>query len=172
VWFYTAYNHFKIDKAISGVDQHVATDLVFDTYVVKGTGKLTPADTLIGYYQWGRKEKPVRGLSVTVPPESILAQDSKSWMYNGQHQRVWTNRLFTDVKIGLFGFAWPMKPAVDFKTKPPRLDLDTGIQSGAGFGGGPCERGSEQTPDQRHGDVLRAGRRRQPRSQGRVRICE
>jgi carboxypeptidase family protein len=140
MWFYTAYNHFKIDKAISGVDQNVATDLgVFDTYVVKGTGKLTPSDTLIGYYQWGRKQKPLRGLAVTVPPESILAQDSKSWMYNGQHQRVWTNRLFTDVKVGLFGFGWPMKPAVDFKTKPPRLDLDTGIQSGAGFGGGPFE---------------------------------
>lgn len=140
VWFYTAYNHFKIDKAISGVDQDVATDLgVFDTYVGKATGKISRTDTLIGYYQWGRKQKPLRGLSVTVPPESILAQDSKSWMYNGQHQRIWSDRLFTDVKVGLFGFGWPMAPAVDYKVKPPRVDLDTSIRSGAGFGGGPFE---------------------------------
>jgi hypothetical protein len=57
------------------------------------------------YYQWGEKVKPFRGLSVTTPPGSILAQDSDSWMYKGQWQRGWSNRLFTDVNVGLFGLA-------------------------------------------------------------------
>ncbi|MEW6320951.1 MAG: carboxypeptidase regulatory-like domain-containing protein [Acidobacteriota bacterium] len=150
VWFYTAYNHFKIDKIISGVPQFSeiagqrlqTTDLgLFDNYTVKGTYKASSKDTFVGYYQWGRKQKPFRGLSASTPPESILAQDSKSWMYNGQWQRVWTNRLFTDVKVGLFGFGWPMAPNVDWKTAPPRTDLATGQNSGAGWlsgsGGGP-----------------------------------
>ena len=134
VWFYVAYNHFKIDKVISGVDRALATDLgIFDTWVAKGTWKASQKDTVIGYYQWGRKFKPVRGLSVTTGPDSILAQDSKSWMYNGQHQRVWTNRFFTDLKVGLFGFGWPMAPSVDWKTQPPRVDLATDVRAGAGW---------------------------------------
>jgi hypothetical protein len=134
VWFYVAYNHFKIDKVISGVDPAVATDLgLFDTWTSKGTWKASQRDTLIGYYQWGRKQKPSRGLSVTVGPDSILAQDSRSWMYNGQHQRVWTNRFFTDLKMGLFGFGWPMVPSVDWQTQPPRVDLATDVRAGAGW---------------------------------------
>ena len=51
VWFYGAYNHFKIDKQVSGVAQSVATDLgIFDNYTAKGTGKLNQNNTLIGYY--------------------------------------------------------------------------------------------------------------------------
>ena len=134
VWFYAAYNHFKIDKVISGVDRNLATDLgVFDNFTVKGTGKLSSRDTLIGYYQWGRKQKPNRGLSVTRGPQSILAQDSKSWVYKGEWQRVWTNRLFTAFRVGLFGYGWPMAPAVDWKVTPPRIDLDTSIETGAGW---------------------------------------
>lgn len=134
VWFYTAFNHFKIDKQVSGVDPAVATDLgVFNNYTAKATAKLSSRDTLIGYYQWARKEKPSRGLSNTIGPDSILAQKSDSWMYNGQHQRVWTNRLFSDVKAGLFGFGWPMAPAVPFESNPPREDTGTGVQTGAGW---------------------------------------
>src|SRR5919197_5829249 len=36
VWFYGAYNHFKINKVVSGVDRSVATDLgIFDNYTGK-----------------------------------------------------------------------------------------------------------------------------------------
>lgn len=134
LWFYTAYNHFKIDKAISGVSREF-TDLgLFDNFTVKGTYRASEKDTVIGYYQWARKQKPSRGLSNTTPAESILAQDSASWMYNGQWQRVWTNRFFSDVKVGLFGFGWPMVPAVDWHTNPPRTDTGTGVNSGAGVG--------------------------------------
>ena len=136
IWFYGAFNHFKIDKIISGVPKQFSDLGVFDNWTGKGTWKASGKDTVIGYYQWARKFKPRRGLSNTTGPDSILAQDSKSWMYNGQWQRVWTNRLFTDTKVGLFGFGWPMAPAVPFASNPPREDTGTGVQSGAGWTSG------------------------------------
>ena len=133
-WAYGAYNHFKIDDVISGRDPAIATDIgVFDAYTVKGTIQLTKKDQLIGYSQWGLKQKPFRGLSLTTPAESILAQNSWSWVHKGEWQRVWNDRLFTNVLIGHFGFGWPMVPAVDPKTNPPRQDSATGLNSGAGW---------------------------------------
>jgi hypothetical protein len=141
-WFFVAYNRFKIDKIISGVPKFSVingenlqtTDLgIFNNFTAKGTYRMSQKDTIVGYYQWGEKVKPYRGLSVTTPPDSILAQDSDSWMYKGQWRRVWTNRLFLDVNVGLFGFGWPMAPNVDFETSPPRTDLGTSANSGAGW---------------------------------------
>jgi hypothetical protein len=133
IWFYGAYNHFKIDKEISGVPKQFSDLGVFDNYTGKVSARLSEKDTLVGYYQWGRKFKPRRGLSASIGPDSILAQDSRSWMYNGQWQRIWTDRLFTDAKVGLFGFGWPMAPAVDWKINPPRIDIGTTIETGAGW---------------------------------------
>lgn len=133
IWFYTAYNHFKIDKLISGVPPEFSDLGEFDNVTVKGTWKASAKDTLSGYWQWGRKFKPRRGLSATIGPDTILAQDSRSWMYNGQYQRVWTNRLFSDIRVGLFGFGWPMVPAVDFQSNPPRIDTASQVQTGAGW---------------------------------------
>lgn len=134
LWFYTAYNHFHIDKAVSGVPQSVATDLgIFDDSTTKATYKAGAKDTLIGYFQYGKKQKPKRGLSTLVPPQSVLGQDSPYWTWKGQEQRVWSNRLFTDVRFGMFGFNWPMQPAVDAKTNPPRIDDATNQQQGAGW---------------------------------------
>ena len=49
-WFYGFYNHFRIDKAVSGVDRRVATDLGdFDSFGGKATLRLTARDRLIGY---------------------------------------------------------------------------------------------------------------------------
>jgi outer membrane receptor protein involved in Fe transport len=136
LWFYGAYNHFKIDKIISGVPEEFSDLGVFDNATGKLTFKASEKDTVIAYYQWARKFKPRRGLSNTTGPDSILAQDSRSWMYNAQWQRVWTNRLFVDAKVGLFGFGWPMAPAVPFDSNPPREDTGTGVQSGAGWTAG------------------------------------
>ena len=134
IWFFGAYNHFKIDKVISGVPANVATDLgIFDNYTGKGTWKISNKDTAIGYYAWGRKQKPFRGLSAAVAPEAVLAQDSASWLYKGQWQRVWTNRLFVDAQLGLFGYGWPMEPRVDFRSNPPRTDTALGLDTGAGW---------------------------------------
>jgi hypothetical protein len=143
LWFYASYNHFKIDKAISGVSKSVATDLgLFNNFTTKETFKATTKDTLIGYYQWGRKQKPLRGLSAVTPPESALAQSSPSWVYNGRWQRTGSNRMFTEVNVGTFGYDWPMKPNVDYTTNPPHHDLATGADSGAGwYNAGACSPG-------------------------------
>jgi outer membrane receptor protein involved in Fe transport len=134
LWFFVAYDHFHIDKAISGVDPNVATDLgFFNTVTTKESWKPSSKDTLIGYYQWDAKHKPLRGLSALRQKDSTLAQVSPSWMYNGKWQRVWTNRLFTELNIGEFGYDFPERPSVDYKTNPPRTDLGTGVDTGAGF---------------------------------------
>lgn len=144
-WFYGAYDHFHINKQLSGVPRSVATDLgVFNTYVTKETYKPSSADTLIGYYQWDKKQKPFRGLSATTGPQSTLAQTSPSWMYNGKWQHVWSNRLFSELNIGNFGYDFPERPSVDFTTHPPFHDLVTGVDTGAGWfnaagSGGPFE---------------------------------
>jgi hypothetical protein len=134
LWFFVAYDHFHIDKAISGVDPSIATDLgFFNTFTTKETWKPSSKDTVIGYYQWDKKHKPLRGLSALRQKSSTLAQVSPSWMYNGKWQRVWTNRLFTELNVGEFGYLFPEKPSVDFKTNPPTTDLVTGRDTGAGF---------------------------------------
>jgi len=133
-WFYGAYNHFKINKAVAGVSQSVATDLgIFDNFTGKATWKPTQNNTIIGYFQQGRKQKPYRGLSTLTPPESILAQDSYSRMGKGEWQRVFTNRLFLDVNVGSFYLNWPMQPAVDYKTSPPLQFRGNGSRAGAGW---------------------------------------
>ncbi len=129
-----AYNHFKIDKVVSGVPQELATDLgIFDNYTGKGTWKAGINNTVIGYYQQGRKQKPQRGLSSLRPPESIQAQDSWSRMYKGELQRVMSNRSFLNVTVANFTLDWPMVPAVDPAARPPQVFRDTGAVAGAGW---------------------------------------
>ncbi|MGE3275186.1 MAG: carboxypeptidase regulatory-like domain-containing protein [Vicinamibacterales bacterium] len=134
LWFFAAANHFRIDKAQSGVPESVATDLgIVDDLTTKETWKPTAADTITGYYQRQHKQQPRRGLSVTRGPASTLAQSSYAWMFSGRWQRVWTNRLFTEVSAGQWGYDFPLEPTTDFRTAPPRTDLVTGVDSGAGF---------------------------------------
>lgn len=134
LWFFAAYNYFRIDKVVSGINRNIATDLgIFHEFPAKLTYKLTQNDTLVGHYQWGYKYKPLRGLSATTPIESVLEQDSPYWTYKAQWQRVWSNRLFTDLRYGVHGFDWPMQPNVPFSERPPRLDTGTNLNSGAGW---------------------------------------
>ncbi len=134
LWFFVAYNYFKIDKVVSGINRSIATDLgIFHELPAKLTYKLSQNDTLQAHYQWGYKYKPLRGLSATTPIESVLEQDSPYWTGKFQWQRVWSNRLFTDVRYGWHGFNWPMQPNVPFTERPPRLDTGTNLNSGAGW---------------------------------------
>jgi hypothetical protein len=134
IWFYGAYNHFKIDKAVAGVSESVATDLgIFDNYTGKVTLKAGEPNTFVGYFQQGRKQKPKRGLSTLVPPESVLAQDSYSRMYKGEWQRVINNRTFFNVNVGNFTLDWPMVAQVDPAERPPELFRATGARDGAGW---------------------------------------
>ena len=132
LWFYGAYNHFKIDKAVSGVSQSIATDLgIFDNYTVKSTWKASDKNTIIGMFQQGRKQKPKRGLSSLLPPESVRAQDSYSKMYKGEFQRVVSNRAFLSVNVGSFSLDWPM--VVVPGAGDPRVFRSTGAVAGRGW---------------------------------------
>ena len=135
LWFYASANAFKIDKIISGVDPSVATD-IGRIYVYTGKVSWRPTDddqiTGFGYFQL--KQKPNRGLSNTLSPESVLAQNSWSRMWNGTWERTWSDSAFTDITAGVMGFSWPMVAAVDPSTNPPRIDDVTGYRTGAGWG--------------------------------------
>ncbi len=133
-WFYGAYNYFKIDKIISGRDPDLATDIgIFNEFTTKINWQISEKDQFIGFSHWSRKEKPFRGLSSTVPAESIRAQDSWSYIHKAEWQRVWSDRFFSNFLFGHFGLIWPMTPAVDPATNPPRIDLTTNQQRGAGW---------------------------------------
>jgi hypothetical protein len=133
-WFYGAYNHFKIDKVVSGVPQDVATDIgIFDNETAKVTWKPAQRSTLVGYFQQGRKQKPKRGLSTLLPPESVRAQDSYSRMYKGEWQFVASDRAFLNVNVGNFTLDWPMKVQVDPTVRPPLQFRATTAVGGAGW---------------------------------------
>ena len=133
-WFYAAYNRFVIDRIISGVDPNQATDLGdFDMFTVKGNWQITDRDQFITFHHWSLKQKPKRGVSAVRPPESILAQDSWSWLHKAEWQRVWSDRLYSNIQVNHFGFGWPMAPEVDPATNPPRYDTGTTQWAGAGW---------------------------------------
>jgi outer membrane receptor protein involved in Fe transport len=136
-WFYGFYNHFRIDKQISGVDPEIATDLGdFDQFGGKLTVQLSQKDQFLGYTNYQLKEKPTRNLSTLIGPDSILAQASWSWAHKAEWQRVWNEKAFSTVAVKHFGFGWPMVPAVDPATNPPRYDQATQVATGAGWNTG------------------------------------
>ena len=90
-------------------------------------------NTVIGYFQQGRKQKPKRGLSTLLPPESVRAQDSYSRMYKGEFQRVLSDRTFFNVNVGNFTLDWPMVVQVDPATAPPQVFRATNAVAGAGW---------------------------------------
>ncbi len=133
-WFYGAYNRFVIDRIISGQPESEGTDLGdFDMFTVKANWQITDRDQFITFHHWSLKQKPFRGLSANRPAESILAQDSWSWLHKAEWQRVWSDRLYSNIQVNHFGFGWPMTPAVDPATAPPRFDSGTSDWSGAGW---------------------------------------
>lgn len=133
-WFYGAYNRFFIDKIISGVDASEATDVGdFDMFTVKMNWQVTDRDQFITFHHWSLKQKPFRQLSANRGPESILAQNSWSWIHKLEWQRVWSDRLYSNIQVNHFGFGWPMTPNTDPAVSPPRVDGGTSIQTGAGW---------------------------------------
>ncbi len=133
-WFFVAYNTFKIDKVVSGTSRAIATDLgLFHNYTGKGTYKPSASDTIIGYVQRGRKEKPNRGLSALLAPESVRAQNSLTYTYKGEWQKVISNRTFLDVNVGNYHSIWPMVVKVDPVVRPPTIVRGTGLISGSGW---------------------------------------
>ena len=114
IWFYAAYNQFKIDKQVSGVAAE-RRDRSRQVQQLHGQGHRE------GQHQQhahrllpGRPQAEAVSRSVDAgPAESILAQDSWSRMYKAEWQSVLSDRVFLKVNVGRFTLAWPMVPAVD-----------------------------------------------------------
>jgi outer membrane receptor protein involved in Fe transport len=160
-WFYAAHNRFFLDRAVSGQDPEIATDIAdFDTFTGKINVHLTERDKLIGFSHWSFKQKPNRGLSSIVPAESVLAQESWSWFHKAEWQRAWSERLSTSLLVGHFGYNWQMVPRADPLTQPPRLDTATGVQTGAGWQPFTSDRWKPQSTGQidYYLDTARAGK--------------
>lgn len=135
LWFFVSRNHFRIDKAQSGIPESIATDLgIVDDITTKETWRPASGDTVIFYYQHQHKQQPKRGLSITTGPGSTLAQSSYAWMGNLRWQRVWSNRLFSEINGGQWGYNFPLLPTTDYRVSPPRTDVITGVNTGAGSG--------------------------------------
>jgi hypothetical protein len=133
-WFYAAYNRFFVDRPVSGQDPEIATEIAdFDMVTGKLNIRLTDKDQLVGFGHWSFEQRPNGGLSLTVPPDSVLAQESRNKVFKGEWQRKWSDRLSSTVMVGYFGNERVAVPVVDPATSPPRLDTATGVQSGAGW---------------------------------------
>jgi outer membrane receptor protein involved in Fe transport len=132
-WFFAAYNHFKIDKLVSGQPEEFSDLGLFDNYTAKATYKPFENDTFIAYFQQGRKQKPRRGISSLLPAESVRAQDSYSRMYKGEWQKVLSDRMYANVNVGNFTLDWPMAVKVDPATNAPKLFRATTAVAGAGW---------------------------------------
>ena len=86
-WFYGAYNHFKIDKQVCRRrpgSSRLTLGCLRQLHGARARRRLAQNNTFDRLLPAGRKQKPKRGLSTLVPPESILAQDSVSWMATGR----------------------------------------------------------------------------------------
>jgi carboxypeptidase family protein len=134
-WFYAAYNRFFVDRPVSGQDENVATEIAdFDMVTGKLNIRLTDKDQIIGSGYWSFEQRPNGGLSLTVPPDSVLAQESRTKVFKGEWQRSWSDRLSSTIMVGYFGNERETVPVVDPALLPPRIDTATGVQSGAGWG--------------------------------------
>ena len=132
-WFFLAYNNNLTHRAISGLDPEVIKEeAVLRNYYAKVNMALSEKDELIGYSQWGLKNRPNRQINALNSPDVRLAQDSWTWVHKAEWQRVWSDRAFSNVKVMHYGVTWPMVPAVPPDTHPPRVDLDTSRRTGAG----------------------------------------
>jgi outer membrane receptor protein involved in Fe transport len=147
LWFYGAFNTFHLEQRISGVDPAVATDITDVTDpMLKLTWRTGTKDTFIGFLMpRNNKLKPNRGLSASTLPEAVLAQDSKTWIKKIEWQRVWSNRMFMDVRVAACCEVWPMSTKVDPALKPPTSDSATGLVSGAGWNAFTLDYGKPQT---------------------------
>ena len=134
-WFYAAYNNFLIDTVVSGQPQELGTDIGdFDIFTAKVNYQITERDQFIGFSTWSWKRKPNRNISRDIPAESVLAQDYWIWLHKAEWQRVWSDRLYSNIMIGHMGTVWPMVPKGDpVNGNEPRVEATDNRRSGAGW---------------------------------------
>jgi len=145
LWFFYAFNHFTIDKVVSGVPRELGTDLgLFDNHTAKATWRPSPANTFVAYFQQGRKQKPRRDISVLVAPESTANQDTYSRMYKGEWQRVLSSRAFLDATVGRLTIDGPFTINTSAAENPSTVAIDTGQVTGVAYFAGTAARRKPQ----------------------------
>jgi len=119
VWWYFSYRNQKTSVGQPSFIGPISGQL-FDTRLWNPSGKTTyqinQNNKLIGYYQWGQKEQPNRLPSSTNSYTDLgatLAQLSGSWIYKGEWNSTLSNKLYAEVRYGVFGYYFPLLANTD-----------------------------------------------------------
>src|SRR5205085_479021 len=114
--FYVDYGSFEeVFLGTIAQDAEMPTPGVQSQMLGKSSGKATVQlnqnNKLIGYYQWGQKEQPNRLPSSTnsyTDLGSTLKQISGSWIYKGEWNSTLSNKMYAEVRYGVFGYYFPL----------------------------------------------------------------
>jgi hypothetical protein len=85
--------------------------------VAKGTYQATQNHKIIGYFQWGQKNQPLRLPQSTYTysdPGQTYAQDSGSWVYKAEWNGTLSDKLYIEARYGDFGYYFPLIANSDF----------------------------------------------------------
>src|SRR6476619_1057270 len=130
VWWYFSYRNQKTSVGQPNFIGPISGTL-FDTLLWNPSGKTTyqinQNNKLIGYYQWGQKEQPNRLPSSTNNYDDLgatLSQLSGSWIYKGEWNSTINNKMYAEVRYGVFGYYFPLianTDSNDFQTVNAQL---------------------------------------------------
>jgi Carboxypeptidase regulatory-like domain len=85
--------------------------------VAKATYQVNQNHKLIGYFQWGQKNQPMRLPQSTYTysdPGQTFAQDSGSWVYKAEWNGTISDKLYVEARYGDFGYYFPLIANSDF----------------------------------------------------------
>ena len=117
VWWHFTYREQENQVA----QPNFLFDSTFNTKlwnpVVKGTYQANQNHKLIGYFQWGQKNQPLRLPQATYTysdPGQTFAQDSGSWVYKAEWNGTISDKLYIEARYGDFGYYFPLIANSDF----------------------------------------------------------
>jgi hypothetical protein len=85
------------------------------------------------YAQWGEVKKPQRQAASNYYADAVYTQLAASWAGNVEYTGTLSPRLFLDVRVGTFGYNFPMDPypGADGKLAPLRMEMTSGDIEGS-----------------------------------------
>jgi len=123
-WFFAAANTFKIDKVVSGRaaddrDRHRPLPQLHGEGHLEARRRGYPHRVRSARPQGKAEARPV----ALIPADTVLAQDSITYTYKGEWQRVFSSRTFFDVTVGNYHSSgrWCRK-YLRLRTSPPRTE--------------------------------------------------
>lgn len=143
IWWYLSFREFRYYDTVIGFPRDHFAGL--RNYTFRPTVQVTPNNKLSATYAYFLKEEPLRGASLTTPPESTTHQESPTHFENVNWTSVLGQRSFLEVASGLYtGFInRPASAEWDALPVPisPSIDLATGVRWGQAAGGSFWEHG-------------------------------